>query len=155
MAGPTVYWEDVAVGAAVSGGAFEFTAEDIKRFAAEFDPRPTHLDDASAEASFFGGLTASGAHTFACWARLYGEITPHWANQAGAEIRKMRLPRPVRPGDVLSLAMEITGKRISPMRRDAGFIDQHHEMRNQEGRVVFRMECMVMIDKRPRGGTAV
>ncbi len=30
-----------------------------------------------------------------------------------------------------------------------------HEMRTQEGRVVFRMECMVMIDKRPRGATAV
>lgn len=145
----TVFWEDVEVGAVMSGGAFQFNADDIKRFAAEFDPRPTHLDDAAAAASFFGGLTASGAHTFASWARLYGELTPDWANQAGAEIRKMRLPRPVRPDDVLTLHMEITGKRMSPLRRDAGFMDQYHELRTQDDRVVFRMECTVMIDKRP------
>ena len=149
MTTPTIYWEDVDEGAVLTGGAFRFTADDIKRFAAEFDPRPTHLDEAAAAATFFGGLTASGAHTFACWAKLYGEITPDWANQAGAEITKMRLPRPVRPDDVLTLRMEIMGKRLSPLRRDAGFVDQSHQLRNQDGRIVLRMDCLVMIDRRP------
>jgi acyl dehydratase len=34
--------------------------EDIKRFAAEFDPQPFHLDEAAAEQTPLKGLAASG-----------------------------------------------------------------------------------------------
>lgn len=154
MQATTVYWEDVDEGAVWEGGAFVFDTEAITRFAREFDPRPTHLDAAAAAASFFGGLCASGAHTFAAWARLYWELTPGWANQAGAEITRMRLPRPVFPDDVLSLRFQVTGKRPSPIKPAAGFLDQTHTVRNQDGRPVLRMDCRVMIDRRPREALA-
>ena len=60
---PTVYWEDIVEGGQREGGTFAFDADAIKRFAGEFDPRPTHLDEAAAEETFFKGLAASGAHT--------------------------------------------------------------------------------------------
>ena len=41
------------------------TAEEIKAFAAEFDPEPMHLDEEAARASLVGGLCASGWHTCA------------------------------------------------------------------------------------------
>jgi acyl dehydratase len=39
------------------------TAEDIKRFAEEFNPQPFQLDENAACSSLFGGLTASGGRT--------------------------------------------------------------------------------------------
>src|SRR5262249_56995449 len=47
-----------------------FTAEDIKAFAARFDPQPFHLDEAAAARSHFGRLCASGWHTACVWMRL-------------------------------------------------------------------------------------
>jgi acyl dehydratase len=142
------FWDDIAVGERRSGGAFAFTAESIKRFAAEFDPRPTHLDETAAAASFFGGLSASGAQTFSAWARLYWDLTPDWATQAGTRMSELRLFRPVRPGDVLSLELVVTGKRLHPRDPRMGFLDIAHELVNQRGEPVFRVACTVMIERR-------
>lgn len=149
MKHPTVYWDDIVAGGVREGGAFAFDTAAIKRFAGEFDPRPTHLDEAAAETTFFKGLSASGAHTFAAWARLYWEITPGWATQAGTHIRDMRLFRPVRPGDVLKLRLTILGKRPHPLRGEFGFLESRHEMFNQAGQPVFQIECTMMIERRP------
>jgi acyl dehydratase len=144
-----VYWEDIIAGDVREGGAFAFDAAAIKRFAAEFDPRPTHLDESTADASFFKGLSASGAHTFAAWARLYWELTPGWATQAGTEMRVMRLVRPVRPGDVLKFRLSVLSKRPHPLRLEFGFVESRHELFNQAGQPVFHIECTMMIERRP------
>ena len=146
----TIYWEDIVAGDFREGGAYAFDADAIKRFAREFDPRPTHLDEAAAASSFFKGLAASGAHTFAVWARLYGELTPGWANQAGTQMRDMRLFRPVRPGDVLKLRFTVLSKRPHPLRGGFGFIESRHELFNQAGQPVLHIECTMMIERRPR-----
>ena len=49
---------------------------DIKRFAAEFDPQPFHLDEAAAEKTPLRGLAASGWHTAAVAMRLAIETHP-------------------------------------------------------------------------------
>ena len=144
-----VYWEDIVAGDRRAGGAFAFDADAIRRFAREFDPRPTHLDPAAAAATFLRGLAASGAHTFAVWARLYWELTPGWATQAGTHMRNMRLLRPVRPGDVLTLKLTILSKRPHPLRPEFGFVDSRHELLNQSGQPVFHFECTMMIERRP------
>lgn len=149
MTHPTIYWEDLVEGDRREGGAHAFDADAIRRFAREFDPRPTHLDEAAAGDTFFKGLSASGAHTFAVWARLYWELTPGWATQAGTHMRDMRLFRPVRPGDVLTLRLTVLSKRVHPLRAEFGFVDTRHELFNQNGRPVFRMECTTMIERRP------
>ena len=146
---PIVYWEDIVEGGLREGGAFAFGADAIKRFAGEFDPRPTHIDEAAASATFFKGLAASGAHTFAVWARLYWELTPGWATQAGTHMRDMRLFRPVRAGDVLKLRLTILGKRPHPLRAEFGFFDSRHELFNQMDQPVFHVECTMMIERRP------
>jgi acyl dehydratase len=146
---PIVYWEDIIEGDLREGGAHAFDADAIKRFAREFDPRPTHLDEAVADASFFKGLAASGAHTFAVWARLYWELTPGWATQAGTHMRDLRLFRPVRPGDVLSLRLTVLSKRPHPLRGQFGFVETKHELFNQAGQPVFHVECSLMIERRP------
>lgn len=144
----TIYWEDIVEGDRRAGGAFTFDTDSIKRFAREFDPRPTHLDEAAAAATFFKGLSASGAHTFAAWARLYWELTPGWATQAGTHLRDIRLFRPVRAGDVLRLRLTVLGKRPHPLRAELGFVDARHELFNQAGQPVFHIECTMMIERR-------
>lgn len=144
----TIYWDDIAEGDRREGGAFTFDTDSIKRFAREFDPRPTHLDEAAAAVTFFKGLSASGAHTFAAWARLYWELTPGWATQAGMHIRDIRLFRPVRAGDVLKLRWTVLAKRPHPLRAGFGFLEMRHELFNQAGRPVFHIECTTMIERR-------
>ena len=146
---PSIYWDDVAEGWTREGGAFAFETGAIKAFAAAFDPRPTHLDEAAASATFFKGLSASGAHTFAAWARLVWELTPGWATQAGTNIRDMRLLRPVRPGDVLRLRLVILAKRPNPMRAGFGFLESRQTLLNQDGKTVLEMECTLMMECRP------
>src|SRR5260370_8917086 len=62
--------EDIGVGETSDIGRHMFTAEDIKGFAARFDPQPFHLDEAAAARSQFGRLCASGWHTACVWMRL-------------------------------------------------------------------------------------
>ena len=56
------HFEDIAVGHRRELGSFTFTAEDIKRFAAQFDPQRFHLSEEEGRNSLFGGLAASGWH---------------------------------------------------------------------------------------------
>ncbi len=64
------YFEDFEVGDVRHGGRHVVSKDEILRFAREFDPAPFHLDEAAANASVFGGLTASGAHTVALQIKL-------------------------------------------------------------------------------------
>ena len=59
------WFDDLALGMRFITGEVSVTKEDIKRFAAEFDPQPFHLDEAAAEKTVFKGLAASGWHTAA------------------------------------------------------------------------------------------
>jgi len=98
MANDLLYFDDLAVGDRFSSGTCEVSAEDIKRFAGEFDPQPFHLDDAAARKTMFGGLAASGWHTAAITMRLLVEGGVPIAGGlvgAGGEIK---WPKPTRPG---------------------------------------------------------
>jgi acyl dehydratase len=55
-------------------GEVSVSKEGIKRFAAEFDPQPFHLDEAAAEKTAFKGLAASGWHTAAISMGLTVEV---------------------------------------------------------------------------------
>src|SRR3977135_3289097 len=56
------YFEDMNVGRRRGLGSYTFTADAIKKFAAQFDPQRFHLDEEAGRKSLFGGLAASGWH---------------------------------------------------------------------------------------------
>ena len=56
------YFENVKIGDRREMGSFTFTADLIKKFAAQFDPQRFHLDEEEGRKSLFGGLAASGWH---------------------------------------------------------------------------------------------
>ena len=71
-------------GQTFGSGQLRVDKEQIKAFAAEFDPQPFHLDENAARNSIFRGLAASGWHTAALTMRLLveSEIAPAGASWA-------------------------------------------------------------------------
>ena len=55
------------IGETITLGSHTFTADEIKAFAAKYDPQRFHMDEREAERSVFGALCASGWHTAATW----------------------------------------------------------------------------------------
>lgn len=72
------------IGERVTLDTLHFSAEDIIRFARDFDPQPFHLDAEAAKNSVFGALCASGWHTGAGWMKCF---LSHWAK----EVKRLKL----------------------------------------------------------------
>ena len=58
-ADPRLYLEDLHVGQRFVSRSHAIDKEQIKAFAAQFDPQAFHLDDEAAKTTLFGGLAAS------------------------------------------------------------------------------------------------
>src|SRR5262247_3120129 len=103
------WFDDLRVGMRFKSPEKRVTREDIKRFAAEFDPQPYHLDEAAAEQSLLKGLAASGRHTAAMAMRLAIETRPFGPLPLlGIGVDDLRWLAPVRPGDVIDVEGEDT-----------------------------------------------
>jgi acyl dehydratase len=132
------YLEDFAVGQTFSSGRLRIDKERIFAFAAEFDPQPSHLDEAAARHSIFGGLCASGWHTLAVTMRLLldSDLKPA-GGLIGAGLDECRWPRPVRPGDELRIECEVIEVRPSKSRPEQGLIKLRTTTLNQDGEAVL------------------
>jgi acyl dehydratase len=149
--GEVLWLDDLSPGMSFTHGPLEVTAEEIKSFAARFDPQPFHLDEAAGEASFFQGLAASGWHTAALTMRLLVTGGPRLAGGyigAGGEVS---WARPVYAGDSLTIHAEITEVKPSRSKPDRGFILLRCETRNQHGQPVQNLSARLMV---PRRGAA-
>ena len=130
------YLEDFAVGQTFRTRDRQITAEEIKRFAADFDPQPFHLDEARAEASIFKGLAASGWHTAALTMKLLvqSDFVP-----VGGMIGlgfEGSWPKPVRPGDTLHVETEVLNIRRSRSNPLRGVMTVRAVTLNQNGEAV-------------------
>ena len=148
------YLEDFAVAQIFAGsGRIRIDKEQIKSFAAEFDPQPFHLDEKAARDSIFGGLAASGWHTAALTMRLLveSELRPA-GGIVGAGFDDFRWPHPVRPGDELSVKSEVLEVRPSKSRSDRGWIKMKTTTLNQNGEAVQISVGNLIVPRRPTCG---
>ena len=131
------YLEDFAVGQTFGSRRLRVDKEQIKAFAAEFDPQPFHLDEEVARDTIFRGLAASGCHTAALTIRLLveSELNPA-GGIIGAGFDELRWPLPVRPGDELQLESEVLEVRPSQSRRNRGMMKVRTTTLNQNGKAV-------------------
>jgi acyl dehydratase len=122
----------------------------IKAFAAAFDPQPFHLDEQAAVASLFGGLVASGWHTAALTMRLLveGELRVV-GGLIGASVEDLKWPRPVRPGDVLTIQSEVLDVRPSTSRPDRGRVKLRTTTWNQRNEPVLEQVATLVVPRRP------
>jgi acyl dehydratase len=144
------YLEDFAVGQIFGSARQRIDADQIKKFAAEFDPQPFHLDEEAARASIFQGLAASGWHTAALTMRLLvdGELKPA-GGLVGAGFDEFRWPRPVRPGDELRVESEVLEVRPSKSRPGQGLVKVRMTTLNQNGEVVQILIANIVVPRRP------
>jgi acyl dehydratase len=143
------WFDDLKIGMRFKSGGKLVTREDIKRFAAEFDPQPYHLDEAAAERSPLKGLAASGWHTAAIVMRLCLEARPFGAHPIlGLGVDELRWLAPVRPGDVLHVEGEVIG--LTPSRtKPQGVARVKWTAFNQQGEPVYTITPMAVVPRRP------
>jgi acyl dehydratase len=143
------WFEDLAVGMRFKSAEKLVTREDIKRFAAEFDPQPYHLDEAAAENTPLRGLAASGWHTAAIAMRLATDARPFGPHPLlGIGVDELRWLAPVRPGDMLHIegeVIELTPSRTKPQ----GVVKVRWTAFNQHGEPVYTFIPIGIVPRRP------
>ena len=127
-----------------------FSREAIVEFAAEYDPQPFHLNEAAGESTPFGGLVASGLHSFCVCSRLsteafFGQIQ----FLGGRGVDNLRCHRPVRPGDTLSVDVVVANKRVSGSDPQRGYVDADVIGSDPRGTEVVSWRVLGMIRRDP------
>jgi acyl dehydratase len=143
-----LYLEDLSVGQVFRSRPHRLEAEEIKTFAAAYDPQPFHLDEEAAKHSLFAGLAASGWHTAATTMRLLATGGAPIAGGVIGASADIAWPRPTRPGDelhVVSEVLEITPSRSKP---DRGIVLVRCETRNQRGEIAQTMTTKLVVPRR-------
>jgi len=143
-----LYLDDLHVGQTFASRPHLVDADQIKRFAAEFDPQPFHLDEAAAEKSLFKGLAASGWHTAALTMRMLVESVPLEDGLVGAEL-SLAWPKPTRPGMALQVFSEIVDITPSRSRPNMAMVTMRNETRDQDGNVLQVFTVKMPVFKRP------
>jgi acyl dehydratase len=143
-----LYLEDLTVGQRFTSPSLTVTEDEIKTFAAQYDPQPFHLDDDAARRTLFGGLAASGWHTAAMTMRM---LVDGGAPLAGGIIGgggEIAWPRPTRPGDVLHVEGEVVEIIPSKSRPDRGMVLMRSETKNQNGEAVQISTMKLVVPRR-------
>ena len=144
------YFEDFPVGRTLEMGPLQVKADDIVRFARQFDPQSFHVDREAAARSIYGGLIASGWHTTAVMMRL---MCDSFLNQLAAlgspGFDDLRWLKPVRAGDTIHVRSIIDEVIPSRSRADIGSTRGRTEAINQHGEVVLVMTSIGLYRRRP------
>ena len=143
-----LYLEDLHVGRTFTTGSVTVTTEAIKAFAGQYDPQPFHLDETAARDTLFEGLAASGWHTAALTMRMLVQCFPLAGGLVGAG-GETTWPRPTRPGDTLTVHIEVLEITPSRSRPDRGMVRTLNETRNQLGEPVQISRLGIVVWRRP------
>jgi acyl dehydratase len=145
----TLYWEDLLPGSVRDLGTVSVDAQQIKEFAAKYDPQPFHLDEEAGRQSMFGALAASGWQTACLAMRLtVDNMLRHTDSKGSPGLDSLKWIKPVYPGDVLNLRHTILESRPLKSRPDTGLVRSRWEMFNQHGDKVLEMEGYGMFGRR-------
>ena len=148
----TLYFEDFAPGTVFEGGETTVSEASIVAFGRAFDPVPIHTDPAAAGRSEFGGLIASGWQVAALMQRMqYESYIKRAALIASPGVDGLDFLRPVRPGDRLSLRVEVVECRRSQRRPDRGLVRVLAHLINQDGETVLEKRGKSYFRTRPAG----
>jgi acyl dehydratase len=150
--GRTLHLDDLAVGQRFATGSVTVRVDEIKEFAARFDPQPFHLDEAAAKQSVFGELVASGWHTAALAMRLLVDGEMKIAGGLIGLGGEIAWPRPTKPGDVLHVESEVLEVKTSRSRPDSGIVKVRNTALNQNGEPVQVFVVNMLVPRKPGTG---
>ena len=119
-------FEDIEIGETFETGRVLLDGAAMKRFAADWDPQPIHLDEQAARDSMLGVLMASGWHVLCASMRLIVDAAPLGATpMLGLGVENIRFHRPVLPGTEIRVRGEFREKRLSASRPERGYALLH------------------------------
>ena len=142
-------------------GSHTFGADEIKRFAAKYDPQRFHLDEEVAARSVFGGLCASGWHTAAMWMKqnIANPYEDHASRWRGPEplpafgpspgFRDLKWLKPVYVGDTITYYRTGVSLRNHPRRPDWKLLSILAEGVDSDGDKVVEFTSRLMVDTNP------
>src|SRR5712675_3121366 len=145
----TLTFEDFPPGHLGTFGPRRVTREEILAFAAEFDPQPMHLDEEAASRSMLKGLSASGWHLCSLMMRMICDgYIGRTASLGSPGVNEVRWLAPLRPGDDITLDMEVAEARLSRSRPDTGIVTFKGVVRNAAGEVLCEMVSPIIVARR-------
>lgn len=144
-----IYLEDLSPGMVFKAGPVEVTEAEIIAFASRYDPQPFHTDpEAAKENPIFRGLAASGWHTAAMTMSM---VVKAMADFGGGTIGgggDLQWPKPVRPGDLLRLEIEVLEVAPSRTRPERGSALMRNTTFNQHGEAVQVFTVRTVVPRR-------
>jgi acyl dehydratase len=142
-------FEDFQPGHFGSFGPRHVTREEIIAFAAEYDPQPMHLDEEAAKRTMLRGLAASGWHLCSIMMRvLYDGFIHRTASLGGPGIDELSWLAPLRPGDDITIDVEVLESRVSRNRPQMGLVTMKVGIHNAAGHKLLEAKWPVMIQRR-------
>ena len=143
------YLEDLSVGQRFTTPSAQISEADIYDFANRFDPQFMHLNPEAAALGPLAGLSASGWQTTALVMRLTIDARPLDGGPIlGLGVDELRWPNPVRPGDTITVELEVISVTPSRSKPTHGVVRIHTTARNQNGDVVLSMFPNLWVPRR-------
>ena len=145
-----LYFEDFHPGRVFRTAGVTVTEGMVAEFAFKYDPQPFHIDREMAGRSIYGGIIASGFQTLALTFRLFQQTgVLSAASMGGAGMDEVRWLKPVRPGDTLTVEVEVLDSRPSAKRPDRGSARLKYTTFNQAGEPVQSFVALHILKRRP------
>src|ERR1700744_4178096 len=145
----TLVFEDFSVGRLGRFGPRHVTPEEIRAFAAEFDPQPMHLDEEAASRSMLQGLAGSGWHLCSIVMRMmFDGFIGRTESLGSPGVNELRWLAPFRPGDDIMLDIEVTEARVSRSRPTTGIVMFKMVASNASGQALCEMVSPIIVQRR-------
>ena len=142
-------FEDFKPGYLGRFGPRRVTREEILAFAAEFDPQPMHLDEEAASRSMLKGLSGSGWHLCSIIMRMmFDGFIGRTASLGSPGVNELRWLAPLRPGDEVTLDVEVTEARVSHSRPATGIVMFKAVASNAAGQALCEMTSPIIVKRR-------
>ncbi|GLR87034.1 enoyl-CoA hydratase [Bradyrhizobium iriomotense] len=145
----TLTFEDFPPGRLGTFGPRHVSRDEILAFAAEFDPQPMHLDEEAASKSMLKGLSGSGWHLCSLMMRMMADgFITRAASLGSPGVDEVRWLSPLRPGDELTLDVDVVEARASKSRPELGIVKFKCTARNARGEALCEMTSPILIKRR-------
>jgi len=142
-----VKFADFHPGQRLEAGPYEINEAEIIEFARAYDPQWFHTDTQASATGRFSGLIASGWHTCAIAMRLVVDTALKGSESfASPGLEYVKWPAPVRPGDSLSLRVQVLDVRRSSKSPKLGILHWRWHLVNQQQIEVLELEATSFFD---------
>jgi acyl dehydratase len=107
-----------------------------------------HLDEEAAQRSMLKELSASGWHLCSIMMRMiFDGYIGRTASLGSPGVNELRWLAPLRPGDDLTLDVEVMEARVSRSRPETGIVTFKGLVRNAAGQVLCEMVSPIIVER--------